>query len=245
MGMVTEMVAKAADSAIAAHAAKKAAIAEKRAIMFGGVTTSFLDESQKKCWFYISDCIEGKGGSFGSGSSGVSNEEFDKIVLDKIESMQLLERSMQMLNIDSDLIKEIESICISNYSGDLDFSFPGKDGLFRNRYYSTIYIHFGEYQLYVYSCEIDLLTSEKTEKTREFFYKDITNVEKSIDVYEWENKIKSGCLGSDISVKKIGVYRGFSVYVPNSKYSTSTIFRPGIDESIDGMIAKIRDKKNR
>lgn len=211
--------------------------------IFEGVTPSLLDNSQAKCYNYISDCISGKGGCFGGGSSGVSNEEFDKIVNDKIENMQLLERSKQMLNIDSDQIKEIESVYISNYADEP--SFPGKDGIFRGRYWITTYIHFGEYQLYIYYCKIDILTDNKTEQTKEFFYKDITNIEKLVKLKQWSANIKSGCMSNVITVKKIGVYRGFSIYVPNSEYSRYTIFKPGIDESIDGMIAKIRDKKNR
>ena len=218
--------------------------------IFEGCAFNLMDESQKKCYNYINDCFAGKGGCFGGGGSGVSDEEFDRIILGKIESMELNERSKQVINIDSDQIKEIDSLHIAGYAGyeddkDYKYIFLGKDRKVRNRFYDTTYIHFGEYQLYIYYCRIDSLTDNREETTNEFFYKDITNIEKIVRLRQWSKEMKSGCLGGTTDVKQIAVYRGFTIFVPNSGYSKYTIFQPGIDESIDGMIAKIRDKKNR
>ncbi|MDR2599265.1 MAG: hypothetical protein LBC73_03215 [Oscillospiraceae bacterium] len=109
----------------------------------------------------------------------ISDNVFDSILLGKISNcMQWINaRALNIHGIDIDEVKEISPILISNYSSDSRYSKVFKDGVFRASEYQMTYLLFGEKQMYAYCNTFDMTSANMTERTREYFYEDITNID--------------------------------------------------------------------
>jgi hypothetical protein len=81
------------------------------------------------------------------------------------------------------------------------------------------------------------------EKTDEYFYKDITNFSSSSDTVEKEVLEKTSCTGTPTYSRKSVSYNRFSLVVPGERFDCSMEQNDYTERSIQGMKAKLREKK--
>ena len=84
----------------------------------------------------------------------------------------------------------------------------------------------------------------KKEHTEEYFYKDITNFSTTSDTVEKEVPEVSGCNNNVEYVMKSVDYTRFALVVPGDKLYCSMDQSDEYEAAIQGMKAKLREKKN-
>jgi len=94
-------------------------------------------------------------------------------------SSQIETRALDAHGMDSDEVKETRPILVENYYLDAESRYfkMFRDETFRTSEYQMTYLMFSEKQMYAYRYVFDLASANTTEKTNEYFYEDITNVE--------------------------------------------------------------------
>jgi len=109
----------------------------------------------------------------------MSNTDFDNLINSKADEFAsgIENRALEAHGMDADEAKEISPILAENYYGGSRYSKTFRDGTFRASEYQMTYLMFSDKQMYAYSYIFDLTSANTTEQTKEYFYKDITNVE--------------------------------------------------------------------
>jgi len=109
----------------------------------------------------------------------ISNSTFDNLLKRKVDefSSQIETRALDAHGMDYDEVKEIRPILVENHYRFSRYFKIFRDHTFRASEYQMTYLMFGEKQLYAYSYIFDLTGADTVEQTKEYFYKDITNVE--------------------------------------------------------------------
>ena len=109
----------------------------------------------------------------------ISDSTFDKLLDDKANEIasQIEKRALETHGMDADEVKEIPPILADNYYPGSRYLKMFRDHTFRASEYEMTYLMFSERQMYSYKYIFDLTSAETDEQTKEYFYKDITNVE--------------------------------------------------------------------
>ncbi len=84
----------------------------------------------------------------------------------------------------------------------------------------------------------------KKESTEEYFYKDITNFSTSSDTIEKEVLDKINCKGEAVYTRKNVDSNRFAIVVPGDKFYCSMEQSDYTERAIQGMKAKLREKKS-
>ena len=89
-----------------------------------------------------------------------------------------------------------------------------------------------------------MINDTKKERTEEYFYKDITNFSTLSETVEKETPEAVGCLNNKIEWNRKNVdYNQFAVIVPGDKFLCSTEDSEYVEASVQGLKAKLREKK--
>ena len=109
----------------------------------------------------------------------ISNDTFDGILNSKVREYgtQIEKRALESHGMDADEVKEIAPIRVENYHAGSRLFKMFRDHTFRASEYQMSYLMFSEKQMYAYSHTFDLTSENTTERTREYFYEYITNVD--------------------------------------------------------------------
>ena len=109
----------------------------------------------------------------------MSDTAFDNLLNSKADEFAsgIEVRALEAHGMDADEVKEIPPILAENYYGGSRYSKTFRDGTFRASEYQMTYLMFSDKQMYAYSYIFDLTSASTTEQSKEYFYKDITNVE--------------------------------------------------------------------
>ena len=108
----------------------------------------------------------------------MSDEEYEQLVREKIESMNIAELGLEKLGLDPDQVKEINPIIIQDQVI-TDTSFTVRNETTHALHSSTqyvTYLYFTDEELFVYKIQFDMCCNTQDEWTSEFFYKDICDV---------------------------------------------------------------------
>jgi hypothetical protein len=206
----------------------------------------------------------------------ISNSVFDTALYHKIENCKswINARAINVHGIDVDEVKEISPILIGNYSSDSRYFKIFNDGIFRASEYQMTYLLFGEKQMYAYCNKFDMTSENTTERTREYFYEDITNIDVTQKKVEIPNPRKRSSIICGIILiifslllsGVVGIFFGICSLIAGIivlifvGYSRSVVdyvvlrlsvagssfecdMKPGDMPAIQGMKAKIREKK--
>lgn len=114
----------------------------------------------------------------------VSDSRFDNIVSNQINRVDFYRNAINKLNLDEDEIKEVQPIKFE--ATPFKFSalhYYGKDGIMRSSNREITYIFTTEEQIFVYSYLMNFNNNERKEIAKEFFLKDVVNIE-TIDTTE-------------------------------------------------------------
>lgn len=119
----------------------------------------------------------------------------------------------------------------------------GKDRKWRSSAYQISWIFFSDTQVYVYQYTFNMDEDGKKESTEEYFYKDITNFSTSSDTVEKEVLEKVSCKGEATYTRKNVDSNRFAMVVPGDKFYCSMEQSDYTERAIQGMKAKLREKK--
>lgn len=120
----------------------------------------------------------------------------------------------------------------------------GKDRVWRSSAYQISWIFFSDTQVYVYQYTFNMDEDGKKEATEEYFYKDITNFSTVSDSVEKEVVDKVSCTGKTTYVRKSVDSNRFALVVPGDKFYCSMEQSDYTERAIQGMKAKLREKKS-
>jgi len=174
--------------------------------------------------------------------TGVKDEDYDRMVLDKINSLNLKQKALAKIGLDEDQLKEIPPVNLYGFHyGDNAYTKVGKDGFPRSSKYDIAWLFFSNTQVYMYNYVLDMASDSKQEKAEEYFYKDVV----SFSTYsESTEAIKlSGCMGNK-SEKVTSNYDSFSMSVTSGeKFKVSTTGVKDAEQAVSAMKQKLREKK--
>ncbi len=166
----------------------------------------------------------------------MTDEEYEKLVNKKIESLNLKKLGAERLNIDLEQIKEIEPIILKDKVLDKTSLrvYNPKDKSIHSSTQNVIVIYFTDEQLLAYKIQFDMCCNAKKEWTSEFFYQDVCDVSS----YEYSNIYLVNNIRFDVNELK------FEIISTNSSIGFVMNGAPSSNQSIQAMKQKIRDKKN-
>lgn len=173
-------------------------------------------------------------------SGAPKDEEYDELVLARLNDLNVKQRAMDKIGLDEDELKEIPPVYFHGWEYEGASSKIGKDGRSRASKYSATWLFFSSTQVYMYSIVFDMFSDSKKERTEEYFYKDITNFSTSSESVEVTTF--SGCQGNTANKKTVETSR-FALIVPGDKFWCSTTGVADVDQSISAMKQKLREKK--
>lgn len=174
----------------------------------------------------------------------IKDEEYEAMVMAKVKSQDFKKRAMSKLGIDEDQVKEVAPVHFEGYQfDDKAFALYGKDGRWRSSAYQLTWIFAGSSQIYVWQYTFNLDEDGQKEKTEEYFFKDITNFSSSSDTVEKVAPDKISCKGG-VSYKRWNVDTNkFAIIVPGDKFFCSMTQSDYSEKAIQGLKAKLREKK--
>jgi len=173
-------------------------------------------------------------------SKTMSDEEYEKTVKSFISNKDYRKIAIDKIGLDESELNEIEPVDFDNWTYENAYGKRGKDNKWRSSAYQISWLFFSSTQVYLYQNTIHFDKDDKKELTEEYFYKDITNFSTSSDTVEtsyWDQKEKKYLL------ENIDTNR-FSLTVPGDKFFCSLEPNEKTERAIQGMKAKLREKKS-
>ena len=119
----------------------------------------------------------------------ISNSTFDAILNNKLQKYgQMIDkRALSAHGVDIGEVKEIAPIRVEGFSLGSRFLKVFRDLKLRASEYQMSYLMFSDKQMYAYSLIFDLVSANTSEQTREYFYKDITTIDITVNRFEYPN----------------------------------------------------------
>lgn len=206
----------------------------------GEITTKYIDETVLS---YLNN--EQKSGCFGS-KPKYTDKDYDDVLLKWINENASRACALHRIGADESQVNEIAPICFQGFESESGFMGRyGLDGKFRTTQYSVTWLFFSDSQIFVFNIFFDLLYHKTKIITYEYFYKDITNFSSIFSSYEYEKLTEiKGCMrkGVNKELKKIETQK-FSIVVPGDSFSCSVSGVANIEDIIQGLKQKLREKK--
>lgn len=173
--------------------------------------------------------------------TGIKDETYDQMVRTTLCFLDLRNKALEKIGLDEEQVKEISPIFLHGFNYDEGtLKKIGSDGRSRSSKYDATWLFFSDTHVYMYAYTFDMTSGSKSEKTEEYFYKDITNFSTSNESVEVT--YLSGCMKQNTN-KKIVEYSRFALVVPGDKFYCSTSGVPNAEQSVSAMKQKLREKK--
>ena len=171
----------------------------------------------------------------------ITDAEYDNIVVSTIKksNKDFKQKALAKIGLDESQVNEIEPV---NFEGwlfgkNVGWAKYGLDNKARSSAYQITWLFFSSSQVYIYKQTINFDKDDKKVATEEYFYKDITNFSTVSDTVEqsfWNNGVKV--------VKNVDS-NNFTITVPGDKFYCSMEQNDYTERAIQGMKAKLREKK--
>lgn len=180
----------------------------------------------------------GKGGFL---TKRITDGEYDSLVANTIKQSNFRQKALAKIGLDESQVNEIEPV---NFEGwlfgkNVGWAKYGLDNKARSSAYQITWLFFSSSQVYIYKHTIHFDKDDKKVATEEYFYKDITNFSTVTDTVEqsfWNNNLKK------YEVKNVDS-NDFAITVPGDKFYCSMEQNDYTERAIQGMKAKLREKK--
>jgi hypothetical protein len=190
----------------------------------------------------------GSGGgclSMFSSGGGLTDEQYEGMVMSTAKATDFKAKALGKIGLDESQVSEIEPIHFEGYRFDDKNAWAkyGKDGKWRSSAYQISWIFFSATQVYVYQYTFNMDQDGRVELTEEYFYKDITNCSTTSDTVEKNVVEKSGCRGEEKVTRKNVESTRFTIVVPGDKFYCSMEQSEYTERAVQGMKAKLREKK--
>ncbi len=171
----------------------------------------------------------------------ITDAEYDNIVSSATKQSNFKQKALDKIGLDETQVNEIEPV---NFEGwafgkNVGWAKYGMDNKPRSSAYQITWLFFSSSQVYIYKSTLHFDKDDKKIATEEYFYKDITNFSTITDTVEqsfWNNNLKK------YEVKNIDS-NDFAITVPGDKFYCSMKQNDYTERAIQGMKAKLREKK--
>jgi len=171
----------------------------------------------------------------------ISDDEYEQMIVAVLQSNDYKQKAINKIGLDESEISEIEPVHFEGFVYDKQSLYKrGDDGIDRSSKYQVTWLFFSATQVYLYQNTFNMDEDGKRERTEEYFYKDITNfstVSETEEVASYDPK-----KGKDVLVNMDSTK--FSLVVPGDKLFCSMEQNEYTENSIKGMKAMLREKKN-
>lgn len=179
-------------------------------------------------------------------NKGLPDEEYDNMLREKIKSLGIKNKALGKIGLDESQVNEIKPVNFEWFvHDDKNYAKIGKDGKWRSSKYQISWIFFSDSQVYVYQYTFNMNEDGKNERTEEYFYQDIVNFSTRSDEVEKEVVVHTSCKGDVEYGRKMASTDMFSLVVPGDKFDCSMLSDDSTDGIIQGMKAKLREKKTK
>jgi len=167
-------------------------------------------------------------------SKNMTDDEYMSQVRAKRDSLNLKQKAVGKIGLDEDQIREIPPAMFEGFVFKNAYAKKRANGSWVSSAYQVSWIFFSSTQVYLYSYTFNMDEDKKTEKTDEFFYKDVTSFSTSS---ETETANSFGGKKIEVETSK------FAMVVPGDKLFMSMDGVSNAEEIIQGMKQKLREKK--
>lgn len=171
----------------------------------------------------------------------ISDQEYDRMITSVLRRNDYKQKAIDKIGLDESEISEIEPVHFEGFVYDKQSLYKkGDDGIDRSSKYQITWIFFSSTQVYLYQNTFNMDEDGKKERTEEYFYRDITNfstVSETEEVSSYDPKQQKNVLINLDTTR-------FSLVVPGDKLFCSMKQNEYTENSIKGMKAMLREKKN-
>lgn len=182
-------------------------------------------------------------------------EEYIQIVNEQIGSLESRkERALSRLGLDEEQVSEIPPVCFQGFTtleGDVkgiknDWIRLTESGRVVTPTKELTWLFFGNDQVFVYEVRVDTCdNSLKSERTLEYFYKDVTAFASSSDSIRTKvPKIVKGCVPKKVFEDRTVEQESFRIVVPGESFECPLSPEDDNESKISAMKQKLREKKN-
>lgn len=182
---------------------------------------------QAECYKYF--CLDR-----GCFTKVISDEQYNQMVNTRLDKLNKEDIALDKLGIDIDQVKEIPPVNLTGFNFEAAYVQKQENGTFVSSKYDLIWLFFSDVQIYIYTCQFNMLSSAIKESTEEYFYKDVTAFKTSTeDATDEDNKPLPNVQ-----------FNKFSVIVPGTKLQVGVTKLESFSDTINGIKQKLREKKN-
>ncbi|MDR1278841.1 MAG: hypothetical protein LBK02_08825 [Treponema sp.] len=176
-------------------------------------------------------------------SKNISDEEYDKLVWDKINTLDLKRRALARTGLEESQVTEIPPVEFRHWHfGKTALYKRGIDGSFRSSVYQVSWLFFSGNFVHVYQCTIKMNDNEKEERVEKYSLRDISGFSVSLEHEETECR-EPGALNA---ASGAGITRHvFYVITPEGKFGCAMVHNDETAGKIQAMNAKLREKNGR
>ena len=167
-------------------------------------------------------------------SKNLTDDEYTALVIAKRDSLNFKQKAINKIGLDEDQIREIPPAMFEGYIFKNAYAKKRANGNWVSSAYQVSWVFFSSTQVYLYSYTFNMDEDKKSEKTEEFFYKDVTSFSTSS---ETETAHGLGDKKFEIETNK------FAMVVPGDKLYMSMDGVADADSIIQAMKQKLREKK--
>jgi len=167
-------------------------------------------------------------------NKNIADDDYMAMVRRKRDGLNLKQKAIGKIGLDEDQIKEIPPAMFEGFVFKNAYAKRRATGNWISSAYQVSWIFFSSDQVYLYSYTFNMDEDKKTERTDEFFYKDVTSFSTSS-----ETETAKGNQGQSIEVES----NKFAMVVPGDKLYMSMDGVDNAEQIIQGMKQKLREKK--
>ena len=167
-------------------------------------------------------------------AKNITDDDYMSQVRAKRDSLNLKQKAIGKIGLDEDQIKEIPPAMFEGFVFKNAYAKKRANGNWVSSAYQVSWIFFSSDQIYLYSYTFNMDEDKKTERTDEFFYKDVTSFSTSS---ETETANSMGSQKIEVETNK------FAMVVPGDKLYMSMDGVSNAEQIIQGMKQKLREKK--
>ena len=152
---------------------------------------------------------------------------------------------MSKLGIDIDQVSEIDPVQLVGWVyGEGRRKKRGLDNVLRSSGYQVTWLFFSSDQVYVYQHVFSTDEDARSERTEEFFYRDITSFSTESETVEFTQGVSGGgCTSKTEEQRLTENVEYFRLVVPGSSFRASILKSDYTQSSIRAMQQKLREKK--
>lgn len=193
------------------------------------------DEQKKVIKYFLTEggCL-----SFLGIGKTISDDDYQRIVFRKRNSVDHRARALSKVGLDEDQISEIPPAHFEGYTFEDSLAKRTKTGNWVSSSYQVSWLFFSDTQIYIYWNIFHMDNDDVLEGTEEFFYKDVTSFSTSS-----KTETARGLKNKQFGEFKVQTNM-FSMVVPGDKFQVPMEGVKDAESIIQGMKQKLREKKN-